>query len=460
MTPADPAPEPPPSGVQTGLAEPAAQSLPVPLAREATPLPPPRGPWRRLADGLWAVRRRLLLALLLLAAAGYGGPRLLLGPIVAVETVRRGDLVQSVVASGRVETPHRVNIGAQVTGTVAEIPVVQGQRVAAGALLVVLEDSEARAGVEQAEGSLAQAEARLRQTTELTLPVARENLREAEANLLNAQLQFRRAESLRGGGFETQVQLDNARKTLDVAEAQLRAARLQVASSSPGGTDFIIAETALRQARAALQSATSRLAYTRIRAPVAGTLIGRDVEPGWVVQPNQVLMVLAPAGETQIVVQIDERNLGLVAVGQQATASADAYPNRRFAAELTYINPGVDAQRASVEAKLRVLEPPDYLREDMTVSVDIAVAERADTLVLPVLAVHAAATADPWVLAVEAGRARRRAVRIGLRGIRQVEILEGLEEGERVVPTTAAPGDGGRLRIAPPGTSLAGASPP
>ena len=72
--------------------------------------------------------------------------------------------------------------------------------------------------------------------------------------------------------------------------------------------------------------------------------------------------------------QIDERNLGKLALGQKALASADAYPDQRFAAVVSYINPGVDITRASVEVKLTVADPPDYLRQDMTVSVDIEVA--------------------------------------------------------------------------------------
>ena len=69
------------------------------------------------------------------------------------------------------------------------------------------------------------------------------------------------------------------------------------------------------------------------------------------VQPGKVLMVLSPAGETQLVLQIDERNLGRLKLGQRALASADAYPQERFAAELVYINPGVDAQRGTVEVQ-------------------------------------------------------------------------------------------------------------
>lgn len=397
----------------------------------------------------WSWRWRVIGLALLLGLIGYVAVPRVLGPVVVVVPVLRGDLVQSVVASGRVETPHRVNVASQITGKVADIPVAEGQTVAAGQRLVVLEDSELGATVAQAESAVILAETRLRQMAEVNLPVLRENLSQAESNLLNAEQQFNRSSTLSSAGYGTLVQRDADRKTLDVARALVRAAQLQVTSSSPGGTDYVIAENNLIQARAALLIASSRHGYTRIHAPVAGTLIARSVEPGWVVAPNQTLMVLSPAGETQVVVQIDEKNLGLVAVGQRALASADAFPDQVFPVELTYLNPAVDAARASVEAKLRVPAPPGFLRQDMTVSVDIVGAERRGTLVLPVTAVRDAAGPSPYVLLVREGRAQRQAVKIGLRGVRQVEILEGLAEGDVVVPVTAPVADGGKVRIAP-----------
>lgn len=399
---------------------------------------------------LWAWRWRLIAGAAVLGIVGYFAISVVLGPVVAALPVVRGALVQSVVATGRVETPHRVNIASQIAGLVAEIPVQEGQAVQAGQLLLVLEDSELRATVSQAESAVSLAETRLKQMLEVTLPVARENLSQAESNLLNAEQQYSRTSTLSSAGFETLAQRDAVRKTLDVARAVARAMQVQVTSSSPGGTDYVIAETNLAQARAALQIARARHTYTRVVAPSAGTLIGRNVEPGWVVQPNQTLMVLSPDGETQIVVQVDEKNLRLVALGQKALASADAFADRNFPTELVYLNPAVDPQRASVEAKLRVPAPPAYLRQDMTVSVDIAVAERSNALVLPVAAVHDAAGAHPFVLRITDGRARRQAVRIGLRGVRQVEILEGLNEGDRIVPVAAAIADGGKVRDAGP----------
>lgn len=224
-------------------------------------------------------------------------------------------------------------------------------------------------------------------------------------------------------GFVGQSQLDDAQRNLDVAESQLRAAQLQVETNRPMGSDYALAQTALDQAKVNLLVAQARLDHTVIRAPVDGTLIARNVEVGDTVQPGKQLMALAPAGETQIVVQIDEKNLAQLAVGQKALGSADAFPGRRFAAELFYINPGIDPQRGSVAVKLKVPNPPAYLRQDMTVSVDIEVARRADTVVIPADAVHDATGAQPWVPAVRGHRATRQAVKIGLRQADRLETV-------------------------------------
>jgi HlyD family secretion protein len=232
----------------------------------------------------------------------------------------------------------------------------------------------------------------------------------------------------------SQAALDDALRNLNVAESQLKAAQLQVQSNRPKGSDYALAQTALAQARASLELAQAKLDQTAIRAPVDGTLIARSVEPGNVVQAGKELMVLAPAGETQVVVQIDEKNLAQLKLGQQALASADAFPRERFKAELVYINPGVDALRGAVEVKLRVANPPAYLRQDMTVSVDIEVARSPNTVVVPADAVRDAGGSRPWVLAVNGWRTERRDVRLGLRGHGRVEVLEGVADGDLVIP--------------------------
>lgn len=404
------------------------------------------GSARKLWPFAWAHRWFILVALIVSAGAAWQTVRFVLGPAIVVDQVKRGDLVQAVVASGHVETPYRVEIGSQITGTVDEVLVEEGQSVHKGQPLISIEASELKAAVVQAQGVVAQAEARMRQMTELTLPAAHQTLTQAQATLLDARQTFDRTAALAKNGYATRAALDDAQKNLDVARTQVRTAELQVYTSSPTGSDYVMAQTELNQARANFDTAVSRLGYATIVSPRDGVLITRNVERGTVAQPGRALLVLAPAGETQLVLQIDERNLGMLALGQPAVASADAYPDQRFPATVSYINPGVDITRASVEVKLTVADPPPYVRQDMTVSVDIQVARREHATVLATRAVHDSLSNEPWVIGVRNGRAYKQPVRLGLRGNTQVEILAGLVEGDLAVPATSGVVTGQRMR--------------
>ena len=399
------------------------------------------------------LKRGLLIALVL-AVAGYFLRNVILGTPVGTYEAVRSDLVQTVVASGRIMTPQRVSVGAVITERVVRIPVQEGQSVKRGDVLIELDDKDERAALAQSRGAVAQAEARIRQLREVGLPAAEQALVQAQANLTQARQQFERAKELKAKGFVSEAALDDARRNLDVAESQLRAAKLQVETNRPAGSDFALAQTALAQARANLGAAQAKLDQTVIRAPVDGTLIARSVEPGNVAQPGKELMALAPAGETQVVVQIDEKNLSQLKLGQQALASADAFPNERFAAELVYINPGIDALRGSVEVKLRVPNPPDYLRQDMTVSVDIEVGRSRGTVVVAADAVRDAHSAQPWVLAVDGWRAARRPVKLGLKGEGRIEVLEGVAPGDRLISVASGTvREGQRVRATAPAKS-------
>ena len=159
-------------------------------------------------------------------------------------------------------TPQRVSIGAVITERVARIPVDEGQTVRRGDVLIELDDTDERAALAQAEASVAQAEAKLRQLREVALPAAEQGLAQAQANLLQARQAYDRTKTLQERGFIGQSQLDDARRNLDVADSQLRAAQLQVQTNGPTGSDFALAQTALEQARANMRAAQAKLAQT------------------------------------------------------------------------------------------------------------------------------------------------------------------------------------------------------
>ncbi|HLO94124.1 MAG TPA: efflux RND transporter periplasmic adaptor subunit [Burkholderiaceae bacterium] len=355
-------------------------------------------------------------------------------PAVRWQQMQPRDLVRTVVASARVQAPHRVELGAQLTGTVRQVLVEEGQAVKAGQLLLSLESGEAQANVQAAELAVRQAEARLRQLLEVQAPAAREAERQALANLAQIRAQQARQADLFRQGFIGQAALDEASRALQVAEAQARAATLQRQSGETQGADLALARSTLAQTQASAQAAQARLDYMSLKAPVAGIIVNRSVEPGQVAQAGKVLLLLAPGGASELVAQIDERNLGLLQAGQPAQASADAYADQRFEARVSEISPGVDAQRGSVEVKLAVPTPPAYLRQDMTVSVEIEVARRSQALSLPLEAVMQADASQPWVWVLDADdRLQRRSLRLGLRAGGLVEVLQGLKAGERVL---------------------------
>ncbi|WP_158270664.1 efflux RND transporter periplasmic adaptor subunit [Limnohabitans sp. Bal53] len=370
---------------------------------------------------------------LLFLFLGAAALRWWVGPLVQTEAVQRRDLLQTVVASGRVETPHRVDMGAQITGTVARVPVAEGQSVKAGDVLIELVSTELESAQRQAEQAVMQAKGRLRQLTDLQGPVAQQMLRQAQAGLDAARASGQRSLALFEQGFIGQAALDESRKALTLAEAQVLAAQKQVASTQTGGAEHSLAVGAVAEAQANAEGVRAKARYAVIQAPVSGQLIGRSVEVGDVVQAGKVLMTLSPEGATQLVVQIDEKNLRLIALGQQALASADAYPQQKFKAQVAYINPGINAQTGAVEVKLDVTEPQPNLRQDMTVSVDLVVARKAQVLALQVGHVNDINGAAPWVWLRDACHAVRRPLRLGLRGGAWVEVLDGLREGDAVI---------------------------
>ncbi|NZA02392.1 efflux RND transporter periplasmic adaptor subunit [Ottowia beijingensis] len=374
-------------------------------------------------------------------------------PQVDVVTLGTAPLVRTLQFSARVATTSRVSVGATLTGRVADVAVREGDAVRQGDVLLRLETDEAQAALAQAQANAQQAQARLAGLRGAGRTQAQAQLAQADATLRAAARELARTQQLVASGFISEARLDDARRAVAVARAQRDGAGAQAQAVGERGAELAQAEAQLQQARAAVQAAQARLAQTVVHAPTDGRVLLRKVEPGQIVQPGSALLSLALAGPTELVAQVDERFLDQLQPGQAASVVADAFPAQPFAAQLRSLAPAVDAQRGSVEVKLAPRQaPPDFLREDMTLSVEVRTGERPAALALPLTALRSpapgAAPGAPdsvWVLGD--GRVQARPVRLGLRTLEAAEVLDGLAEGTAVIVGSApAPGQRARPR--------------
>ncbi|WP_341889946.1 efflux RND transporter periplasmic adaptor subunit [Variovorax sp. YR752] len=388
----------------------------------------------------------VLAALALVLAAGVAWLTLR-APRAAAAAVQPAPLVRTLIFSARVATSSRVELGSTLTGRVLTVAVDEGAQVRQGEVLVRLESDELRAALEQARASERQAAARLAGLRSSGRSAAQASVAQADSVLLAAQAELQRTQDLVARGFLSEARLDEARRAVAVAQAQQAGARAQRAANEEQGTDVAQAQAQLALARAAVVAAQARLEQAVLSAPADARVLLRAVEPGQIVQPGRALLTLALSGPVQLVGQLDERYLEQLQIGQSAGVVADAFPGRRFEARVQSIAPVIDAQRGAVEVKLALAPPvPSFLREDMTLSVEVETGRRERALVVPMDAlVGDRGDGQATVRVVRDGRVELRRIRLGLTTLEAAEVLEGLAAGEWVL-LGAAPATGERVR--------------
>lgn len=380
-----------------------------------------------LIPARFSTRTLAIIGVAIVAIILFAAFRLRGTPVESVE-VQPAPLVQSVLVSGRMANQSRVFLGSTITGRVREVKVREGAKVKSGELLVALEDYELRASAAQAEAAAKSAEARLDSQRQLLGPVAAQQLAQARATASTAQRERERSESLFKQGFIGQARLDEVRRAAEVAEAQLKSAEAQ-AEANLKGSELEGSVARVAEARAAADLARARLAQTRIVAPADALVLERLAEPGQIVQAGTRLIELSIEGPVELIAQVDEKFLGQLAAGQKAAVVADAFPQQPFAATVKSVAPSIDAQRGSVEVKFAMEKMPAFLKNDMTLSIEIETARRTNVIAVPGEAVRG----GNQVLVIEGSAAVARTIKPGLRTLTAVEVLDGLKAGERVI---------------------------
>ena len=187
---------------------------------------------------------------------------------------------------------------------------------------------------------------------------------------------------------------------------------------------------------------TEKIADYTIVAPMDGVVLRRDGEIGEIAEAGQILFRVGVPKPLQVVAEVNEEDIPRVEIGQTALFRTDAFPERRLEGKVSEITPMGDVAAKTFRVKIAL--PDDTpLKPGMSVEANIITREKPNALLIPADALQGNA-----VFVVDGTRARKRDVKVGIRGIRMVEILSGLADGERVAsPSAADLKDGARVRI-------------
>jgi membrane fusion protein (multidrug efflux system) len=327
---------------------------------------------------------------------------------VGVAAPIRQDLDIRLSYTADIQPYQLVNIFSRVDGHIAKLHVDKGDWVNANQLLVEIDHTDYVHAVNQARANLAAAKA---------------NVARQEAALKNAKLTFDRMQALIKDQFVSQQDLDNAQVNFESAAAQLESFQAQV-----------------KQMEVALAQAETNLAYSYIRAPFAGYIAERNLDPGAYVNASsgststmsRGIVSLHQIEPVRILIEVVEKDVPLVKIGQQAEIRAEAYPDRVFEGTVTRIVQALNRATRTMTVEVDLPNKDKALKGGMFARVDLMVGSHPNAVQIPVDALTRLEDLQ-YVYVVKDGKAVQVPVEVGQRTDNRIEITKGLDGTEQVV---------------------------
>ncbi len=299
--------------------------------------------------------------------------------------VERGEVNLVVTATGTINPVINVLVGSQVSGTIKALYADFNSQVREGQVIAQIDPAIFEAQVEQGRASVLNAQANLL-NAQANLENAKANLTKADVAVLDAKRTLDRNQPLLEKKIIAQATMDTTQTNYDTAVAQRDAAKAQVESAKSQIESF---KAQIEQTKAALRVAETNLRYATIRSPVNGTVISRNVDVGQTVaaslQAPTLFTIAKNLAEMQVDSNVSEADVGRIAVGQEATFTVDAYPERIFHGKVSEIrNAPIIVQNVVTYDVVIVVENKDLkLKPGMTANVSVMIAHRDGALKIP-----------------------------------------------------------------------------
>jgi RND family efflux transporter MFP subunit len=342
-------------------------------------------------------------------------------PVIERSTNRGVEVVGSLTAEDE------VTVSSQASGNLDDITVDLGTAVRRGQVIARMDERELKLKVDQAEGTLHQAEARLGiKRGQQIDPKKQPEVRLAFASLERARYDLNASSSLAASGDISRQQLDVYQKTVDQAEARYQAALENVRNL----------EAIIEEKRAALDLAKKQLSDTNIISPINGVIKEKVASRGEYLQPGKPIVTIVQINPLRLELEVPETFAASIARGQIVTLKVDSFPDREFNGVIKRINPSMDEKNRSLMAEAEVINASGLLRPGMFARAQIVSGSKSTALMVPEKAIISVAGVNK-VFIVDGGRAVERQVKLGSKDGSLVEILEGIKSGERVITTNA-----------------------
>ena len=369
--------------------------------------------------------------------------------------VERGAIDAHFAAGGRVEgaTSQEIKLAARTFGRLLEVSVNDGDPVHKGQVVAVLETRDAKGRVDEARAGLARSQAALEKLLNGARPeersAAKAEMDEAQAGAQNARQQFERVQKLfHEGGIVSQAALDQAERDLKATQARLESLkqRYQLIMAPPRTEDVAAARADVEVARARVTQAEDYYDNTFIRSPVEGVVVKRFMNPGESISYESLYQpVITVTDTTHMTVraEIDETDIGKIQVGQRAEIHCDAFPGRTFSGRVVRISGGLGKKNIRTDNPLEKVdtdvlesfvevEPGTPLRVGLRVDLYFPLERKENVLVIPRRAVEMMDGVAQVRVKFAAGVSQV-PVRVGIQDGLNIEIAEGLKEGDVVV---------------------------
>lgn len=345
-------------------------------------------------------------------------------PAVAVTEAVDGPVVQAFYSTGTIEPEREFPIKSNVAGVVESVRVDKGSRVAAGDVLAVVAEPELRFAAQRARAEL---EERQKKADPQTSPVLQEydaKIATATALLEIANREQARVQELLARNAASQTDLDRALDRVKSLAGEVDTLKAQKASRQ------LELQKDLEVAQAALATANWNLEQQTLRAPIDGVVLDRPTPVGTRVAVNDELMRIADVAPANLVMRaaVDEEDVTGVTEGQTVRMTLYAFPNTTFVGTVSRIYEMADVDRRTFEVDVRLAEPNDRLLPGMTGELAFIISAKDKATVIPSQAAQAGAV---WV--VRDGKLVRTEPQVGIKSVERVEILSGLQSGDRVV---------------------------